>query len=83
MTYRFLEVGDEVVTVLLLLQAGKRHLCTRNVLWIVTRQNLEYMGNNDVTHLFGVLEVFEKSLFVPVDALVDVGSSVREAFSLT
>lgn len=47
------------------------------------RQNVEYMGNNDVTHLFGVLEVFEKSLFVPVNALVDVGSGVREAFSLT
>ena len=32
-TYRLLEVGDEVVAVLVLLQAGERHLGTRNVLY--------------------------------------------------
>lgn len=36
-----------------------------------------------VTHLFGVLEVLEQGVFVPSDTLVDVGSSVGEAFCLT
>lgn len=35
------------------------------------------------THLFGVLEVLEESLLCPSDTLVDVGSSVGEALSLT
>ena len=31
-SYSFLEVGDEVIAILVLLQASERHLCSRNVL---------------------------------------------------
>ena len=34
-------------------------------------------------YLFGVLEVFEKSVLIPSDSLVHVGSGVGETFSLT
>ena len=34
-------------------------------------------------HLLGVLEVLEKSLLVPGNTLVDVGSTVGETFTLT
>ena len=60
----FLKVGDEVIPVLVLLQASEGHFCTRDV-------------------LFGVLKVFEESLLLPNDTLVDVGSGVAEAISLT
>lgn len=35
------------------------------------------------THLFGVLEVLEKSLLGPSDTLVDIGSGISETLSLT
>ena len=35
------------------------------------------------THLLGVLEVLEKSLLVPGNTLIDVGSTVGETFTLT
>ena len=35
------------------------------------------------TYLFGVLKVFKKSVLIPSDALVHVGSGVGETFSLT
>lgn len=83
-TYRLLKVGNEVVAVLILLQASERHLGTGDVLPDETGQPHE----NDVeyeyscTHLLGVLEVLEESLLRPDDTLTDVSSSVGEALRL-
>jgi len=40
-----------------------------------------HLGAGNV--LFGVLEVFEQSLLIPSDTLVDVSGGVGEVFSLT
>ena len=36
-----------------------------------------------MTHLFGVLQVFEQSVLIPCNALVHVGSGVRVSVCLT
>lgn len=83
-TYLLLEIGDDVLPVLLLLQASEGHLGTRDIL----RNRHEHQHRNKhntniAAHLFGVFEVLEKSVLVPCDTLVDVGRGVREALCLS
>ena len=87
-TYRLLKVGDEVVTILVLLETSERHLSTGDVL--EEEHELQCHGGalcstvqEDATYLLGVLEVIEQSLLFPYNSLVHVGSGVGEALSLT
>lgn len=77
-TYRVLEIGNEIVPVLVLLKTGERHLGSRDVLCGMSNNSTSWQ----VTYLFRVLQVLEESGFVPRDALADVGSGVRETVSL-
>lgn len=57
-TYRFFEVRDKVVPVLVLLQTSEGHFCSGNVLG---KRELVW-GNphlSDATYLLGVLKVLE------------------------
>lgn len=81
-TYLLLEPGDEIVTVLLLLQASKGHFGARDVLRRVMGISAPLLTGHEMTYLLGVLEVFEKGLLAPCNALVDVGSGVGKALNL-
>lgn len=83
-TYLLLEIGDDVLPVLLLLQASEGHLGTRDILRNRHQhQHRNKHNTNIAAHLFGVFEVLEKSVLVPCDTLVDVGRGVREALRLS
>ena len=43
-TYLLLQVGDEVIAILILLQASERHLCTGDVLWDEVRERFGPLG---------------------------------------
>ena len=85
-TYRLLEVCDEVVAVLLLLETSERHLCSGDVL---SRNKsrvssvLTCVRSASTAHLLWVLEVLEESLLLPNDPLVHVRGRVRVVLCLT
>ena len=78
-THRLLQIGDEVITILVLLQTGEGHLRSGDVLngakigHCVSHRNTLGTGS---THLFGVFEVLEEGVFAPCDTLAHVGGGV-------
>ena len=83
-TYGLLEVGDEVVAVLVLLETRERHLRARDVLVATGVMSADAIAGPTPrgTYLLGVLEVLEESVLVPCNALRHVGGSVRVALAL-
>ena len=82
-TDRLLKVGNNVITVLFLLETSEGHGCTRNVLntpYASTRQ--QRLRCRSRSYLFWVCKVFKERVLSPDDSLLLVRIGVLETCCL-
>jgi hypothetical protein len=85
MTYRLLQICNEVVPVLLLLETDEVHTRARDVLHkVIALVGVDAQQiSMTATNLFGVFKVGEQCILSPYNALLHVGSRIGETIDRT